>query len=312
MMMGVCTPPTRSTASTSPLRSARTAASPPTGTSVELLRSTALNASRGSTKARVPLPVAPTAMRFSRNSVSCVSGLGIAIEDPQRLVVEARQHLDVIGIECRRDAALHERDVHAGLGVPQQAQVVGGAPGHSFLDDDPVRRQDLLVALRELMVDAELRARRHDDPARGRRLQELRREPQRHADQHDDQHGHSQLVAAGKRRQVVVVSHRGHRFVRGRPRETRIGDRRMPVRMADRRRHEFYKESTARNAAGCRARPVRRAWSRRRGPAGGQRSCLCRPATGGPASGLPLRAVRHPAQAAGPAGIPYPRAIRRR
>ena len=103
-----------------------------------------------------------------------------AVEDPQGLVVERRQHLDVLGFQGRRDAALHECDVHAGIRVAQQAQVVGRAARHSFLDDDALARECLFVALRVLVVGTKLGAGREHDVARRRGLQETRGNPQRH------------------------------------------------------------------------------------------------------------------------------------
>ena len=68
---------------------------------------------------------------------------GSAIEDPQRLVIQRREHHEVAAVFGRDDAAVNERNVDAGCGVVQQARVVVGAAGQPLLDRHAFAREDL-------------------------------------------------------------------------------------------------------------------------------------------------------------------------
>ena len=59
---------------------------------------------------------------LAREGVDLRLGVGAAIEHPHRLVVESRQHDEIVRRRKRRHAPLHERDVDAGIGIQQQAR----------------------------------------------------------------------------------------------------------------------------------------------------------------------------------------------
>jgi hypothetical protein len=88
-----------------------------------------------------------------------------AVEHPQRLVVERREHLDALALGRRHDASEHERDVDAGLRVAQQVDVLVGARRDALNHGHAVTRQDGLVTQRELVVQAVDGPRRHDNAA---------------------------------------------------------------------------------------------------------------------------------------------------
>ncbi len=131
------------------------------------------------------------------------------IEDPKWLVIQARQHLHAFGLRAIGNAALQECNLHARLRVEQQAQVFSGAFGRAFLDDDAVARQRMPIALGVLVIEAEARTRREHDATRGRGLQELRRHPEGHGEQCDNQQDATQLVPARERGKVVGTHGRG-------------------------------------------------------------------------------------------------------
>ena len=96
------------------------------------------------------------------------------IEEPDRLVVQRREHDEAAAVSRPDHSAVHERDVDTGLRVVQQELVLVRAAGQSLLDRDALAREYRLVALRELVIHAVLEPGREDDVARDRALQEPR------------------------------------------------------------------------------------------------------------------------------------------
>jgi len=118
------------------------------------------------------------------------------VEDPQRLVVEARQHHEPVGLREARDAALQERDVHARLRVEQQRVVLPGSLRLADLDGHTLAGQPLAVAHRVLVIEAGRPARGEHDPPRRHRFEQLERDPQRAGDGDPEQQHRPQEVAA--------------------------------------------------------------------------------------------------------------------
>ena len=111
----------------------------------------------------------------------------IAVEDPERLVVERHEHDQVAALRRADDAAVHEGDVDAGLRIVQQALVLVCAAGQALFDGHAVAGEDFLVALRVLVVEPVLESGGEHDVARDRALQEP-----------GAQHGHQRSAATGQ------------------------------------------------------------------------------------------------------------------
>ena len=97
---------------------------------------------------------------------------GIAVEDPQRFVVEGHQHDQVAALLRADNPTVHEGDIHAGFRIVQKLLVFVCATGQPLFDGHPVARQDLLVALRVLVVEPVLESGGEHDVPRNRALQE--------------------------------------------------------------------------------------------------------------------------------------------
>ena len=119
-----------------------------------------------------------------------------AKEDPQRLVIQAREHHELVGRRTARDAALHECDVDPRLRIEEQLVVLAGALRLADVDRHPLAGEQLAVAQRVLVVEAARRTGGEHDPPRRHGLQQLEREPERGADRDGEQQHGPQEVAA--------------------------------------------------------------------------------------------------------------------
>ena len=120
----------------------------------------------------------------------CVDPLAAPHEDPQRLVVEARQHDHRVGLGKPGHAPLHEGDVHSRLRIEQQAQILGAALGDPHFERHAFAGERLFVALCLPVIQTRFGTGRENDPAWRNRLQELERHPQAGRErQHGQQNG---------------------------------------------------------------------------------------------------------------------------
>src|SRR5947207_3433382 len=145
---------------------------------ISVLRSSMLFAiSSGTTNARVPLPGVPTRNALPAELVDLQQRVGAAVKNPERLVVEAREHHDAVRRRRRRDAAKQERDVDPRLRVTQKVKVLRSARGRPFLDLHSGAFENFDVATRITVIHAGLDARRQDDSPRWSGTDELGKRP---------------------------------------------------------------------------------------------------------------------------------------
>ena len=141
-----------------------------------------------------------------------VIDLRALVEDPQRLVVQARQRHQVRVVALLRDPALHEADAHAGIPVHEALEVVHRTRGAAQLQLDSVAPQPVAVLAGVAFVCAALGAARHHDFFRRGGLHELERDPERRDD--DREHGQQQAEEVAAEAGARQLGHGGLRRMR--------------------------------------------------------------------------------------------------
>ncbi len=103
----------------------------------------------------------------------------LAIENPQRFVVQVAQRNQIFVFTDARRAALDQRDIDFEVGVAQAFQVFG-RPGRGLLHQgDVIARQHILVARGKYPVGTTIATGAENQLVGRRRLDVLRRQPER-------------------------------------------------------------------------------------------------------------------------------------
>ena len=167
-------------------------------------------------RADVEAPAGELRQRGQRRRLQQPLGGVGAIEEPDRLVEEAAERDQAVGVgvavvAARRPhlvgASLHEGDVDVAAGLAQEGEVLGGAGRLAQPDLDPVLLQDLRVALAELGVGALVLAGRENDLARRRRIEQPVGEDEQ-ADREEDERGRGRDQVADRQQGVAnLVAH---------------------------------------------------------------------------------------------------------
>ena len=199
-IVSIAPPPTSITMSALPATSSCSASSEPASMKVALSGVMPLAASSGSANVARAAARQADGDPATRELVEAPEARRVATKDPQRLVIEAREHHDPRIVLVGHDAALHERDVDARLRVEQQVVVVARAARLAQHEGHALARERLAIPLPVSVVEPRRRSGRQHERTRRDRLQQLERHPQRRGDRDREEEARPQQITAREQR----------------------------------------------------------------------------------------------------------------